>query len=75
MAHKLRSILMVDIYECLPTYIVKKCIAYGYQSSIDLATKTMRGIMPTSDLPRMSMAGELQMPVSRVPATLPQLGT
>eukprot|EP00975_Prorocentrum_lima_P023546 4954652-Prorocentrum_lima.AAC.1 len=35
----------------------------------------MRDIMPTSDLSRMSMAMELQTPVSRVPATLPQLGT
>eukprot|EP00975_Prorocentrum_lima_P003862 844972-Prorocentrum_lima.AAC.1 len=35
----------------------------------------MRDIMPTSDLSRMSMARELQMSVSRVPATLPQLGT
>eukprot|EP00975_Prorocentrum_lima_P051549 10795831-Prorocentrum_lima.AAC.1 len=59
----------------LAKHIVKKCIAYGYQSSIDLATKTMRDVMPTSDLSRMSMARELHMPVSRVPATLPQLGT
>eukprot|EP00975_Prorocentrum_lima_P006270 1350862-Prorocentrum_lima.AAC.1 len=35
----------------------------------------MRDIVSTSDLSRMSMARELQMPVSRVPATLPQLGT
>eukprot|EP00975_Prorocentrum_lima_P067549 12915511-Prorocentrum_lima.AAC.1 len=35
----------------------------------------MRDIMPTSDLSRMSMARELQMSVSRVPATLPHLGT
>eukprot|EP00975_Prorocentrum_lima_P048814 10212919-Prorocentrum_lima.AAC.1 len=31
--------------------------------------------MPTSDLSRMSMAKELPMSVSRVPATLPHLGT
>eukprot|EP00975_Prorocentrum_lima_P060300 12646024-Prorocentrum_lima.AAC.1 len=35
----------------------------------------MRDIMPTSDLSRMSMARELQMTVSRVPETLPQVGT
>eukprot|EP00975_Prorocentrum_lima_P058023 12171801-Prorocentrum_lima.AAC.1 len=34
----------------------------------------MREIMRTSDISCMSMANEIQMSVSRVPATLPQLG-
>eukprot|EP00975_Prorocentrum_lima_P024120 5077007-Prorocentrum_lima.AAC.1 len=55
MASKLESILRVDLYDCLPTHIVKKCMAY------DLVTRTMRDIMPASDLSRMSMAKELQM--------------
>eukprot|EP00975_Prorocentrum_lima_P065803 12905581-Prorocentrum_lima.AAC.1 len=36
-----------------------KCNNPGHQSSIDLVTRTIRDIMPTSDLPRMSMAQEL----------------
>eukprot|EP00975_Prorocentrum_lima_P024182 5088733-Prorocentrum_lima.AAC.1 len=74
MASTLGSLLRVDLSEILPKHIVKICTAYGYQSSIELVTRTMREIMPASDLSRTSMARELQTPLSRVPATLSQLG-
>eukprot|EP00975_Prorocentrum_lima_P004183 907812-Prorocentrum_lima.AAC.1 len=43
------------------------------QSSVDLITRAMREIMPTSDLSRMRMAQELQTTASKVPGTLAQL--
>eukprot|EP00975_Prorocentrum_lima_P028559 6000717-Prorocentrum_lima.AAC.1 len=44
MAHKLESMLRAELCDLLPRYIVQQCIAYGYQSSIALLTRTMRGI-------------------------------
>eukprot|EP00975_Prorocentrum_lima_P032639 6855008-Prorocentrum_lima.AAC.1 len=60
---------MLRVCGILPRYIAKECIAYGYQPSTALLTRTMREVMRTSDLSRMSMARELQTSVSRVPAT------
>eukprot|EP00975_Prorocentrum_lima_P020117 4235195-Prorocentrum_lima.AAC.1 len=39
-------------------------------TSIDILSRTIGDIMPTTDLPCMSMAQELQRQATRVPTTL-----
>eukprot|EP00975_Prorocentrum_lima_P027247 5727116-Prorocentrum_lima.AAC.1 len=52
------------------THIVRTCINYGCQSYVELVTRAMRDIMPTSDLSRMRMAQELHMSANKLPGTL-----
>eukprot|EP00975_Prorocentrum_lima_P069450 12926461-Prorocentrum_lima.AAC.1 len=40
MAYKLESMLRVELCGIVPRYIVKKCMACGYQSCIALLTRT-----------------------------------
>eukprot|EP00975_Prorocentrum_lima_P026080 5483269-Prorocentrum_lima.AAC.1 len=57
-----------------PKAVVKTCMDYGCQSSVDITTRTLTEIIPTSDLSRVSTAQELQVTSSKVPRTLAQFG-
>eukprot|EP00975_Prorocentrum_lima_P045021 9428301-Prorocentrum_lima.AAC.1 len=69
-ASKLENLLRVDLLTCIPKDISDNCTLYACQTSIELLTRTTRGVMPTKDLSRMSLAQELQATSTRVPSSM-----